>query len=98
MAWRRSQSWKKEESFRVSAFGYYPGFQGAMADGGWAASLCGVGFRLWRRAHFGIGRSEPFSGMARGGVCDGDHSPDVMNPWEGRPSLRDRAGRPVRCV
>ena len=63
---------------------------------------CGIKVRLWRRAHFCIGRSDSFSGMASGDVCVGDHWLDVMNPWEAltmkiRPGPRKAESNGVGC-
>ena len=69
---------------------------------------CGIEVRLWRRAQFCLGQSDFILADGAWDVCEGDHSLDVMNPWdaltvkircrrfgEPRPSLRDRTARPL---
>jgi len=38
--------------------------------------------RLWRRAQFCLGQSDFIFADGAWNVCEGDHSLDVMNPWD----------------
>ena len=76
-----------------------------------AASSCGLKVRPWRRAQFCLGQSDFIFADGAWDVCEGDHSLDVMNPWdalttkircrrfgEARPLLCDRtAPSPWQC-
>jgi len=44
---------------------------------------CGIEVRLWRRAEFCLGQSDFIFADGAWDVCEGDHSLNVMNQWEG---------------